>query len=55
MEVAGYLNQADLLLQDETHCMIISGSHYVLSLGDRVYIQLNRHGSEALCCKNLFC
>jgi len=39
MEVAGYLNQDDLLLQDETHCMIISGSHYVLSLGDRVYIQ----------------
>ncbi|MGQ9373908.1 hypothetical protein ACUM6W_08765 [Acinetobacter tandoii] len=39
MEVVGYLNQADLLLQDKTNCMIISGSHYVLSLGDRVYIQ----------------
>ncbi|TCB34905.1 hypothetical protein E0H82_09540 [Acinetobacter sp. ANC 4910] len=39
MEVVGYLNHADLLLQDETHCMIIEGSHYVLSLGDRVYIQ----------------
>ncbi len=39
MEVVAYLNQADLLLKDETNCMIISGSHYVLSLGDRVYIQ----------------
>jgi hypothetical protein len=39
MEVVGYLNHADLLLQDETHCMIIAGSHYVLSLGDRVSIQ----------------
>ena len=39
MEVVAYLNHADLLLQDETHCMIIAGSHYVLSLGDRVFIQ----------------
>ena len=38
MEVVGYLDQADLLLQDKTNCMIISGSHYVLSLGDKVYI-----------------
>lgn len=39
MEVVAYLNRADLLLQDEMYCKIITGSHYVLSLGDKVYIQ----------------
>ena len=33
MDVVGYLNHADLLLEDEQGVAIISGSHYVLSLG----------------------
>jgi hypothetical protein len=39
MEVVGYLHNADLLLEDEKGVAIIGGSSYVLSLGDKVYIQ----------------
>ncbi|OTG67844.1 hypothetical protein B9T25_07635 [Acinetobacter sp. ANC 4470] len=39
MDVVGYLHHADLLLEDEQGVAIISGNHYVLSLGDKVYIQ----------------
>lgn len=39
MEVVAYLNNADLLLEDETGCVVIGGSHYILTLGDRVFIQ----------------
>ena len=39
MEVVAYLHNADLLLQDEQGVVVIKGSHYVLSLGDRVYIK----------------
>lgn len=39
MEVVAYLHNADLLLEDEQGVAVISGSHYVLSLGDRVFLQ----------------
>ena len=39
MDVVAYLNYADLLLEDETGYIVIGGSHYVLSLGDKVYLQ----------------
>ena len=39
MEVIAYLHNADLLVQDEGRLAVISGSHYVLSLGDQVYFQ----------------
>lgn len=39
MKVVGYLYHSDLLLEDETGVMIIGGSHYVLSLGDNVYLK----------------
>lgn len=39
MEVVAYMNNSDLLIQDEQGVAIINGSHYVLSLGDRVYLQ----------------
>lgn len=39
MEVVGYLNQADLLLEDENGVAVIGGGHYVLSLGDQVYFK----------------
>ena len=32
MEVVGYLNHADLLLEDENGVAVIGGGHYVLSL-----------------------
>ena len=38
MEVVAYLHSADLLLEDELGVAVIGGSHYVLSLGDRVYL-----------------
>ncbi|ALH96347.1 hypothetical protein [Acinetobacter equi] len=38
MEVIGYLNNSDLLLEDEKGIAVIGGSSYVLSLGDRVYL-----------------
>ncbi len=38
MEVVGYLNNSDLLLEDDKGVMIIGGSHYVLSVGDKVEI-----------------
>lgn len=38
MEVVAYLHSADLLLEDERGVAVIGGSHYVLSLGDRVYL-----------------
>lgn len=39
MEVVGYMHNADLLLEDDQGVAIINGSHYVLSLGDRVYLK----------------
>ena len=39
MDVVGYLNHADFLLEDEQGVAVIGGSHYILSLGDKVYIQ----------------
>ena len=39
MEVVAYLHSADLLLEDERGVAVIGGSHYVLSLGDRVYLR----------------
>ena len=39
MEVVRYLHNSDLLLEDEQGAAIISGSSYVLSLGDKVYIE----------------
>ncbi|MBP6113140.1 MAG: hypothetical protein KA474_00155 [Acinetobacter sp.] len=39
MEVVAYMNNADLLLEDERGIAVINGSHYVLSLGDRVIIK----------------
>lgn len=38
MEVIGYLNHADLLLKEADHVAVIGGGHYVLSLGDHVYL-----------------
>ncbi|KAF1024383.1 hypothetical protein [Acinetobacter sp.] len=39
MEVVAYLHNADLLLEDDQGVAVISGSHYVLSLGDQVFFQ----------------
>ncbi|OTG83034.1 hypothetical protein [Acinetobacter sp. ANC 4648] len=39
MNVVAYLHNADLLLEDEQGVAVIGGSHYVLSLGDKVVIQ----------------
>lgn len=39
MNVIAYLDHADLIIEDEQGVAIIGGSHYVLSLGDRVFIQ----------------
>ncbi|KKW80915.1 hypothetical protein AAV97_03480 [Acinetobacter sp. Ag2] len=39
MEVVAYLHNADLLLEDEQGVAVISGSHYVLSLGDQVFFR----------------
>ncbi|MDY6468810.1 hypothetical protein SKM57_09490 [Acinetobacter faecalis] len=38
MEVVRYLHNSDLLLEDEQGVAIIGGSSYVLSLGDKVFI-----------------
>lgn len=38
MKVVGYLHNSDLLLEDEKNVMVIAGSHYVLTVGDRVEI-----------------
>lgn len=39
MNVVGYLYHSDLLLEGEDSMVIIGGSHYVLSLGDKVYLK----------------
>ena len=39
MEVVGYLNHADLLLEDEHGVAVVTAGHYVLSLGDRVILK----------------
>ncbi|OTG88315.1 hypothetical protein B9T31_02010 [Acinetobacter sp. ANC 4558] len=39
MEVVAYLNNSDLLLEDEHGVAVIGGSSYVLSVGDKVFIQ----------------
>ncbi|WP_111861001.1 hypothetical protein [Acinetobacter sp. CFCC 10889] len=39
MEVVAYLHNADLLVEDDQGVAVISGSHYVLSLGDHVHIR----------------
>lgn len=41
MQVVGYLHNADVLIEDEQHVAVIGECHYVLSLGDRVYLQQN--------------
>jgi hypothetical protein len=38
MEVIGFLNQADFLVKDHDVIAVIGGGHYVLSLGDEVYL-----------------
>ncbi len=45
MEVVAYMNNSDLLIEGERGVAVINGSHYVLSLGDRVYIEdmINEH------------
>ena len=40
MHVVGYLNHADLLLEDESLVAVVDSGHYVLSLGDRVMLKL---------------
>lgn len=39
MDVIRYLHQADLLLEDEQSLAIIGGGHYVLSVGDKVFLK----------------
>ncbi|SPL71245.1 hypothetical protein [Acinetobacter stercoris] len=39
MEVVAYLHNSDLLLEDEKGVAVICGSHYVLSIGDKVHIR----------------
>lgn len=39
MDVIAYVHNADLLLEEGDLLTVMAGSHYVLSLGDRVYIQ----------------
>ena len=41
MDVVGYMNHADLLLEDEQGLVIIGGVNYVLSIGDKVYFKHN--------------
>ncbi|WP_130802608.1 hypothetical protein [Acinetobacter ihumii] len=38
MKVVAYLHNADLLLEDTKGVAVIGGSRYVLSVGDKVYI-----------------
>ncbi|MDQ8935848.1 hypothetical protein [Acinetobacter rudis] len=38
MDVIAYVHNADLLVEDGDFVAVIAGSHYVLSVGDRVYI-----------------
>ncbi|MFV5403988.1 MULTISPECIES: hypothetical protein [unclassified Acinetobacter] len=39
MEVVRYLHHSDLLLEDEEGVVIIGGSRYVLSIGDKVILK----------------
>ena len=39
MDVIAYIHNADLLLEEDETVAVIAGSHYVLSVGDRVYLQ----------------
>ncbi|QXR09004.1 hypothetical protein EVX74_007085 [Acinetobacter lwoffii] len=39
MEVVRYLHHSDLLLEDEEGVVIIGGSRYVLSVGDKVVLK----------------
>ena len=39
MDVVKYLHHSDLLLEDEKGMAIIGGGHYVLSVGDKVFIK----------------
>jgi hypothetical protein len=39
MDVVGYLNHADLLLENEQGVAIVGTGHYVLSLGDKVELK----------------
>lgn len=47
MDVIGYMHHADLLLEDEQGVAIIGGGHYVLSIGDRVFIKHQVEGASA--------
>lgn len=39
MDVVGYLNHADLLLESETGVAVVGMGNYVLSLGDKVELK----------------
>ena len=39
MDVIAYVHNADLLLEEGDTVAVIAGSHYVLSIGDRIFIQ----------------
>lgn len=39
MQVVRYLHHSDLLLEDEHGVVIIAGSRYVLSVGDKVFLK----------------
>lgn len=39
MDVVGYLNHDDFLLEDAQGVRVVCGGHYVLSLGDKVILQ----------------
>lgn len=39
MQVVRYLHHSDLLLEDEHSVVIIAGSRYVLSVGDKVFLK----------------
>jgi hypothetical protein len=55
MEVVGYLNHADLLLEDENGVAVIGGGHYVLSLGDHVYFKHALDHEPTNFSTNFFC
>ena len=46
MEVVRYLHHSDLLLEDEEGVVIIGGSRYVLSVGDKVVLKNMLEQSE---------
>lgn len=54
MDVVGYMNHADLLLEDEQGLVIIGSVNYVLSIGDKVYFKRNvDQGLQQRCAINI--